>query len=327
VSGRAVPRSRARSEPRSPRIVPAVEVEFFAEVVRTGTVLGLDEELAPEVIRRAAGAPLEVETRGDNLWWNYGSANFEWVVRAAPLSVQGFSFIVPVGQLSPGLPFDVLRAATGMRFTEARAVGIDTRTYVQPESEVAVDVYVDTGAVTAVRSAFRRLWQLLHRHARLTERLWETLTPEMRESWFDANEPGGAERAEWWLCVCYVISCRTSSVDDLEDRMRWLSYSRWAWNTAVARGHVPRATAVTHLAEDYADAENRDLSLGPASHDSLVADCLSQVTGSMSRTDKNLIDMAALHRHGIENPAVRAEFDRWYAVRTDVGPVRLPSPH
>jgi hypothetical protein len=291
-----------------------MDLEFFADVVRTGTVLGLDEELGPEVVHRAAGAPLEVETWGDDLVWNYGSVRFEWVVRESPLSPQGFSFTVPVADLSPGLPFEVLRAGIG-GFAECRGG------YVRPESEVAVDVDPETGAVTAIRSAFRRQWHLLHRY----EHRWETPTPDLRESWFDANEPAGAERAEWWLYVCYTISARTWSIDDVENRMHWLAYARWAWDAAVVRGHVPRATAVLNLAEDYAEAENRDLSLGPPSHDALVAECLSHVTGSMSRTDKNLIDMAALHRHGIESPAVRAEFDRWYARRTDIAPVRLPS--
>lgn len=292
-----------------------MDLEFFAEVVRTGTVLGLDEELGPEVVRRCAGAPLEVEPRGDDLSWTYGSVWFAWVLRQSPLSPQGFSFTVPVGDLSPGLPFADLRAATG-GFVESRGG------YVRPASEVAVDVDPETGAVTAIRSAFRRQWHLLHRYGDV----WETPTRDLRESWFAANEPTGAEQAEWWLYVCYTISARTWSIDDLEDRRRWLAYAQWAWDTAVARGHVSRATAVMNLAEDYAEAENRDLSLGPPSHDALVAECLSHVTGSMSRTDKNLIDMAALHRHGIENPSVQADFDRWYALRTDIAPVRLPSP-
>ncbi|OLF18202.1 hypothetical protein [Actinophytocola xanthii] len=289
-------------------------MDFFAEVVRTGTVLGLDEGLDPDVIRRAAGPPLVAEPWGDDLIWDYGSVRFHWVVREAPLPVQGFWFAVPVAELAPGLPFEDLRAATGMRFAESRDG------YLAPESEMAVDVDPSTGAVTSIRSAFQRQWHLILRYADV-----ETPTPDLRESWFAANEPAGAERAEWWLHVCYMISAQTWSIDDLEERMRWLSYARWAWDLAVARGHVSPATAVMNVAEDYAEAENRDLSLGPSSHDALVAECLSHVTGSMSRADKNLIDMAALHRHGISDPAVQAEFDKWYAVRTDVPRVRLPA--
>ncbi|MCE7003735.1 hypothetical protein LWC34_12990 [Kibdelosporangium philippinense] len=67
---------------------------------------------------------------------------------------------------------------------------------------------------------------------------------------------------------------------------------------------VRRYDHLADLAEDYAVAENFDLSLAPESHDSLVAECLSFTTGSMSRTGKNFIDLAALHRHGISNPKV-----------------------
>jgi hypothetical protein len=51
------------------------------------------------------------------------------------------------------------------------------------------------------------------------------------------------------------------------------------------------------------------------SADSVVRACLSFVTGSMSRADKNLIDVAALHRHALSDTA---ELDKWLAIRRDI---------
>jgi hypothetical protein len=302
-----------------------MDVEFFAAVLRTGTVLGLDEQLGPEVIRRAVGPPLRAELLGDDLRWDYDVVSFEWEGRPDVLPYRGKWFTVPVAELAPGLRLDDLRAAAGMSFTEFREPQDGVQRYWQRESEMDLTVEVKTGAVLMIQSAFNRAFHVLHRYEHLAGELWQTLIPDMRDDWFAGNEPAGAGRAGWWLYLCTTISAKSWMVYDLRRRAEWLDYAVWAWEAAVARGHVTRATAVQNLAEDYAEAETFDLSLVPPSRDALVAECLSYVTGTMSRTDKNFVDLAALHRHGIEDPAVRAEFDRWYALRTDVPRVRLPS--
>ncbi|MET0237143.1 MAG: hypothetical protein ABW224_21010 [Kibdelosporangium sp.] len=299
-----------------------MDIDFFARIVRTGTVLGLDAELEPEVVRRVAGDPVTQDADEEFLSWHYGVVRFAWIQRPESLPAQGFQFTVPVAEIAPGLLFDDLRTATGMTFGEFRRPLGGVQSHWQRESEMLVDADVETGTVVSLTSGFKRLFHVIHRYDHLSDELWEILTPDMRATWFAENEPAGAERADWWLYMCNTISARADFVFDIPQRALWLDYDRWVWETAVAEGLVHPAVAAMHLAEDYADAESQDRSLVPPVRDSLVAECLSHVTGSMSRTDKNLVDMARLHRHAVSDPALLASLDSWLLRRTDIPSVR-----
>ncbi|MFC0114273.1 hypothetical protein [Kibdelosporangium aridum] len=299
-----------------------MDIDFFAGIVRTGTVLGTDAGLDQAVLARILGEPAERETSGDDPVWTYDFARFTWIGRPDGLLPQGDRFHVPVR--SP-LPFADLRAATGMPFVACPNLNSHwgrQALYWQPESEMVVSV--EGEMVREISSGFKRHLDVLDRYRLRKPDVWEVLTPDKRETWFAANEPDCHERHEWWLYHCIIIGAKAEMIHDPDERAEWVDYVRWAWHAAVEIGPISPAVATIHLAEALADVETGGLAPVLSPSDPIVAQCLSHVSGSMSRTDKNLIDMAGLHRHGIEDPEVQALFDTWFAVRTDVPSATLP---
>jgi hypothetical protein len=310
-----------RARPGQARVTP-VDIEFFAGIVRTGTVLGAEADLGPDGVERVLGGEYGKNVDGGNYCYNYDIAEFFFYDRPRGLGWQGEHFSVQIHRLRKPVRSAELRAE--FPFVEVREEH-GYRTYWHADSEMTMLVEVDTDAVYQISSAFR----VLHGIRPVTD--WKAemrslehvagLPDDERLAWFEREKPDTGV-LDWWLGKCRLITARARTFDRLADRATWGRFALWAW------GHesVPPATAAIQVADLLATVDNHLTAEWPATPpaDSVVRECLSHVTGSMSRTDKNLVDVAAWHRHGVQDQALLATLDDLITTRRDVPSASLP---
>ena len=56
------------------------KLDFFADVVQTGTVLGVDAEMGPEAVSAVLGDGFGENWNGRSYWWSYGLVEMALVV-------------------------------------------------------------------------------------------------------------------------------------------------------------------------------------------------------------------------------------------------------
>jgi hypothetical protein len=75
------------------------DLSFFAEVVTTGRVLGVDASSTPDEVARALGEYAE-NTGGDVMWQDYGVVEFHWERTSGMALWQGTHVSIQVHRLS-----------------------------------------------------------------------------------------------------------------------------------------------------------------------------------------------------------------------------------
>jgi hypothetical protein len=301
-----------------------MDIRFFADIVRTGTVLGADAELPPDVVARIFGDSYAENVNGRSYWRDYGLVEFFWYKRPRRLGWQGEHFTVQTHRLSQPLRFTDLRAALEVPLVSLRSE-FGYETYWQPSSEMTVLVEQETGTVHKISSAFR-LMPDVREHPADQKAVLQSLkhviglSEAERLAWISRK---GSGDSAWWLYRSLSITWHALSWDRLVDRASWGQFALWAWSHET----VDPVLAAMQVAEFLVTVDNHFAAEYPGrpSADCVVRTCLSHVTGAMSRSDKNLIDVASLHRHAVQDPSVLADLDRWIGVRADIPSASLPA--
>ncbi|USX50032.1 hypothetical protein [Lentzea sp. HUAS12] len=314
-------------------------VEFVADVVRTGTVLGLDANLGPDVAAEVMGGP-GGENRGSRTCWrSYGLVEVGWYLRERGLGWKGEHLAVQVHRLRHGddrlddavaarygrfggpVMFDEVRAELAARGAGLVPVGgpeTGYRQYWQPEAQVTLYVGVGPefpdGVVEKVFTAFgqdftisfdgdpKAVWQQVKAVA--------GMSAEQRVRWATAKAP--EDFRSWWRYCARLAAARTSSHGELRGRDRFVELVFWMWDHGLREG-VYAAKEIAYLrAEFVARLEELHPELALPSHDEVVGACLDHVGEAMTRDDKNLVDAARLLRHGLTDTS---RFDAVYERR------------
>jgi hypothetical protein len=300
-----------------------VDTGFFGDIVTSGTVLGVDAELSPDVVKRVLGDGFVTNDTSHSYWLDYGFVEFFWFrdgeeFRASHFTVQAHRLKVP-------LPFSYLLEALTVPLVKVGDARDGYQEYWQPESQMTVVVDTETTMVEKIYSSFGSAPQVWERYGGNRRAVWQEmkhvlgLSPQARRSWLEQNKPEPELAGGWFLFLCMTITARAFSTEHTAKREQWLDFALWAWEEGRATGIVEPATVAINLAGLVLRA---DVGLrNTPSADSVAKSCLNLVTGSMSRTDKNLIDAAAALRRKLTDTS---EVDKWLAVRTDIPSAVLP---
>lgn len=250
------------------------DLEFYADVLRSGTVLGLDAHSTPEQVAAVLGTDFgEYRTRGAMIR-GYGLVEFTWERRRADRTWRGVGFAVQVHRLEtastevvnaairaaygvfPSAPprLGAVRAQLGAERWPLRDVpGADPefRELWQSESGVSVlagpqqnapssgsddlSVYRIAALPTVGQAVVRSQGSFSRRPA--LDRLDHLLgaTPDERLDWLARREPGPEKgRANWWLYHLQVIDFRISQPG--ENQGSWIELKLWLLDRGERQG-------------------------------------------------------------------------------------------
>ncbi|GLY48169.1 hypothetical protein [Lentzea sp. NBRC 102530] len=313
---------------------------FFADVVQTGTVLGLDANLGPDAAATVMGGLGGENRSGRSYWRSYGLVEVGWYLRRRDLGWQGEHLAVQAHRLEHGpewvddavaahhgrfeglMMFDDLAAELTRRGVDLVALGgprQGLQEYWAPESQMTLFVGVGEehhpGSVQKVCTAFGRdltitfdgdpkiVWQQLKAVA--------AMPVEQRVRWAATKAP--ADFRSWWRYCTRLAAARTSSHDEVPERQRFVDFVFWMWEHGRAERVYTDKEIAFLRAEFVARLEELHFGLSLPSNDDLVNACLDQVSEPLCRADKNLVDVARLLRHGLTDTS---RFDLIYERRS-----------
>jgi hypothetical protein len=258
------------------------DLEFYAEVLCAGTVLGLDAQSTPEHVTAVLGAELgEYRTR-DVMVRDFGLVEFSWERAFAERSWRGLGFAVHVyrlGTAPAGLANPALRAAYGdfpaapPRLGDVRALadgqGWQLDELPCRETEFRQVRQPDSGAVALLGprqdarsydsdelplyriNAPRTPCLPIMRSAESPDRRPALdrldhllrLSPEARSTWLASRGPGSDEGgANWWLHHLQVIDFRISQRGGQQGD--WIELKLWLLDQGERQGVFTTAATV-----------------------------------------------------------------------------------
>ncbi|SDH61952.1 hypothetical protein SAMN05216553_1379 [Lentzea fradiae] len=290
------------------------EARFIADVVQTGTVLGLDANMGPDLATEIMGGPGEEHRYGRTVCRSYGLVELVWRERRRGLGRVGEHLAVQAHLLEHDVLDDAVAAAYGqfsglLMFEELRdelarrhvgLVEVGDRQYWQPEAQTTVHVGADSGCGAAVQKVFTAFGQDLAGSFRGDPKaVWQrvkavaAMSENGRAGWAETKAP-----EDFRLCA-KLTAHRTASHDVVRDRQAFVELAFWMWDHGRDKGvyssaevAFARAEFVARLDELYPELELPDF-------DELVDACLDHVSEDLSRKDKNLVDVANLLRHNL----------------------------
>ena len=250
------------------------DLEFYVDVLRSGTVLGLDAHSTPEQVTAVLGADFgEYRTRGAMVR-DFGLVEFTWQRGSADRTWSGVGFAVQVHRLetvATDMVNPAIRSAYGKfpavlpRLGEVRArleqerwplaelpgANPELRELWQPESGVVVlagprkdapstapdelAVYQISAPLTHGQSVTRSMGSSGRRSA--LDRLdhLRGLPMEGRLDWLARRSPGLDEgRTNWWLYHLEVIDFRISQRG--EEQGAWIELKLWLLDQGERQG-------------------------------------------------------------------------------------------
>ncbi|MFD9705214.1 hypothetical protein [Lentzea sp. NPDC059081] len=295
-----------------------MKAEFVADVVQTGTVLGLDANLGPELAAQVMGGKGGENRFGRSYTQSHGLVEISWYERERGLGWKGVHLAVQAHRLKYGEEFldDAVAARYGrfgglLMFEELQAelvrrrvelVEVEPGQYWQPDAQVTVHVGED-GSVQKVFTAFgqdftiafdgdyRAVWQQVKALAVMSE--------DERVRWAGRQE----NFRSWWRYCARLTAGRTASHDAMSNRETFVELAFWMWDHGVAQGVYSPAEVALLRAEFVARLDELYPELVLPGSDELVDACLDHVTEDLTRADKNLIDAANLLRHNLTDTA------------------------
>ncbi|MFD4672874.1 hypothetical protein ACFWNN_24320 [Lentzea sp. NPDC058450] len=316
-----------------------MKADFFADVLETGTVLGLDANLGPDVAAAVMGGLGGENRDGRSYWRSYGLVEVGWYFRQRDLGWQGQHLAVQAHRLAHGPEWvdDAVAARYGrfeglMMFDELavelarRQVGLvaiggpesGLQEYWAPESQMTLYVGVGDeyrpGSVQKIFTAFGRDLTITfdgdHRIVWQQMKAVAAMPVEQRIRW--AAEKAPADFRSWWRYCARLTAARTSSHDEMPERQRFVEFVFWMWEHGRAENVYSDKEIAFLRAEFVARLDELHPELSLPGNDDVVRACLEHVSEPMRRDDKNLIDAARLHRHGLADTSA---FDLIYERR------------
>jgi hypothetical protein len=307
------------------------DLDFYADVFRTGTVLGLDAHCTPEQVTSVLGGEFGEFRTKDVLVRDFGLVEFTWERGAAGGPWRGLRFSVQAHRLErigPAVVNPAVVRAYGAFPTEAPCWGplrerIDPslwpiserpstdpslRELWQADSQVTVLLGPHADASSAKVDALP-VYQLsagpvVPRADGLSRRSsldhvghLRHFSEVARRDWLDRRRPCSEERVNWWLHHLEAVKARLSQ--DAEQRAAWIGLGLWLIDEGERQGvFTPLATAekrawfVSELYHRYAPLP-ADAEIPEA--DTLVGACLAAIPGSRDDLARSA-DLHALSR-------------------------------
>ncbi|GAA0616862.1 hypothetical protein HPO96_00040 [Kribbella sandramycini] len=303
------------------------KVDFYADIVETGSVLGIDANLPPDVATAALGRDYGENLFHPNYWKSFGFLEIFWEVRPEGRGYSGHHFTFQAHRLgrvpAKHIPKPI-RARHGLtpfkkplHFTDLKAEldrrGVelvetwrdeDYQRYLQPETGIQILVLISNDYYD-------------------TDELGTIPKISSSQSYYSP----GRDSARQAKLLQELLSDAEPTDHQKSLQQAWQTFDDGVRADALrpAYAAIERAGAVTYL-EDWQPeryAAGRDL-LPSASE--LVADCLGELPDirELTLTNKNLIDAAAAHRHKLEASALRDELDGWVGYRRHRALIGLP---
>ncbi|MFD5824032.1 hypothetical protein [Lentzea sp. NPDC060358] len=296
-----------------------MKARFLADVVQTGTVLGLDANMGPDVAAEVMGGKGGENRFGRSCTHSHGLVEISWYERLRGLGWQGVHLAVQAHRLKYGVEFldDAVAAHYGrfgglLAFEELEAelarrgvglVEVGPARFWQPDAQVVV--HVEAGAVHKVFTAFGQDFTIAFDGD--PETVWRqvkavaAMSPEQRVRWAERAAP--RDFRSWWRYCARLTAGHVASHDAVSDRQTFVDLAFWMWDHGLAKGvYLPEEVALSR-AEFVARLDERYPELVVPSHDELVDACLDHVSEGLTRTEKNLVDAAYLLRHNLTDPA------------------------
>lgn len=240
-------------------------IEFYADIVNYGQVLGLDWTYSPDEVEQKLGMDFGENRQARQLVRDYGIVEFYWDRHDAAQPWQGNHFSVHLHRLARGttqagfpearrIPFDLLRerlAVDGALLVEVAQPSDDVRGYWQPESTALVLVIADEppegmapGDVyaivlphyaMAVSAGISSDEQRVRQQAVDQMRHLLTLDPQARSQWLRRrSQVGETDETTWWLQQFVLVDHRTRQQS--ASRAAWVELRLWLLNEARAVG-------------------------------------------------------------------------------------------
>ncbi|MET9627489.1 hypothetical protein ABZX92_08495 [Lentzea sp. NPDC006480] len=293
------------------------KLDFFADVVQTGTILGADADMGPDVVAAVLGDDFSENWNGRSYWRSYGLVEMAWYRRRRGLGLMGEHWAVQAHRLAYGVPldraivarygefsglqmFDELRdelARRGTGLVELGGPEFGHQQYWQPDAQVVLYVSVedDPGTVQKIFSAFgddhtitfkgdhRVVWQQMKEVCAMTE--------DQRRRWVEKKRPD--DFRSWWRYCTRLTAARTA-LDEVGDRAAFVEFVFWMWTFGEQRDVCTSKEVAYQQAMFAARIDELHPELELPSHEVLAAACLSHVSELMTRDDKNLIYAAKL---------------------------------
>ena len=319
------------------------DLDFFADLLTTGTVLGLDHTSSPAEVERVYGPAATVDAPSGRIT-DGGLVEFGWWEgRVTYFGAQVHRLEFGVGKDDPLVgrygPFrsvldvdDLLAAARARGFApeEAPRWGAGNAGYAEyrePSTGVGVLYLVDPDEA-GERGPAGRVAKMLGtgddrrstrwdaaEHRAVAARVRHLLTLDDPTSWLDGHEPvPGKERTDWWRHLRLVVSNRYGVEPTAVVR-------RWRLRTALDRLAFERGVdteAEAALALAGTSAEGRELGLADVPP---VADAVERWLDAME--DEHAGARALCGRHLVEADEVR----RARGLRNRIHEIAVHAPH
>ncbi|MEV6241753.1 hypothetical protein [Lentzea sp. NPDC051838] len=300
------------------------KLDFFADVVHSGTVLGVDANLGPDAVSAVLGDFGE-NRNGRSYWRSYGIVEMAWYDRKRGLGLKGEHWAVQAHRLAYDVPLEKAIVARYGEFSglqmfdelqaelEGRGVGLvelggpefGHQRYWQPDAQVTLHVSVDDdpGAVQKIFSAFgedhtikfdgdsKAAWQQMKAVCAMTE--------EQRARWVEKKRPD--DFRSWWRYCTRLTTARTE-LGDVGDRAAFVELVFWMLEFGRTHDVFTPAEVAYRRADFAAHLDELHPEEVIPGHDVLVDACLDHVSEQMTRDDKNLVDVARLLSHGLTDP-------------------------
>lgn len=313
-------------------------VEFFADVVTTGEVLGVDGMLPPELVTGVLGTDFAEYTGHRSLDRDYGLVKFGWV-RAAGGPWQGRGFSVeayrraaanaaiearygPIrAQKIAGLRAELERR--GVALTHEPQPDPDWDGYWQPESKVFV--HVRRGKLESLSHPSLPLSDIgIPGHSKtipLTLKHLLGLSEVDRRRWAERKRPD----PRWWPSAVALSQGKPFRPEHPEDHEAWFELAGWLRNYGREVGGLSIADATLEHARFTADLAQRGRFEDrlPAADD-VVRECLdalpedlreARAAGRPAMMAKRLVDAAMRFEDRVRDPGLAVRLREVFAAR------------
>ena len=310
-------------------------VEFFADVVTTGEVLGVDGLLPPELVTGVLGTDFAEHGSLDR---DYGLVKFSWA-RAPGGPWCGLGFSVEAYRLAPANaaiearygPIRTQKIAGLLAELERRGVALthepqpdpDWDGYWQPESEVFV--HVRRGKLESLSHPSLPLSDVglpgLSKTLPQTLKHLLPLSEVDRRRWAERKQPD----PRWWPGALAYSQHKPFRREHPEAHEAWFELAGWLRNYGREIGALSVADATLEAARFTADLAQRGRFEDrlPAADD-VVRDCLdalpedlraARTAGRPAMMAKRLVDAAMRFEDRVRDPALAARLRETFAAR------------
>jgi hypothetical protein len=311
---------------------PVSDLDFYADVLRAGTVLGLDAHSTPEQVTDVLGGDFGEFRMPRVLVRDFGLVEFSWERSAVGESWRGLRFSVQVHRLeragsnvvNPALTraygdfaAELPRWGRLREMIDPKLWPIDERPSTDPslrelwqadsEATVLLGPHADPASTavdelplyqlsigrTRVRTGTQNRRSVLDHVGHL-----QALSESARLDWLARRRPSAAEeQVNWWLHHVEMAKFRIS--EQREDRRTWIGLTLWLIEQGEQHGVFTALDTAQQRAWFVSELHHRYASLpadvGIPDGDALVGACLAVIPGTRGDLARR-IDLHSLSR-------------------------------